>query len=188
MSSETPIRAVVTSRFDLGFILKHPDGLLGQLRVPEMSAATAALDRAGEPDAGLGVELDVYVIKLFQDTYLFSEYSGAERQERERQEQLAVEARSRVPIGEMLTVTVNQKGDWGCLCRDASGPLEGIVLSRVMLEKEGWSNPEMLAASHLVDQLTVGSLIEVRVARKEWSSRGRYVVYFGTTDPKLDGS
>jgi hypothetical protein len=180
MSSELPIRAVVVEHFDLGFVLKHPDGRLGQLRVPEMSAATAALDRSSEPSAGVGSEVDVYVVKELEGTCLFSEFSGAERAERERQAQLAIEARSRVQIGERLAVSVIRTGDWGCICHEVGGLLEGILLSGAMLERNGWSNPEMLAASRAVGQLEPGSRIEVVVARKEWSSHGRYILYFGS--------
>jgi len=178
MTSEVPIRAVVVRRFDLGFILKHPNGRLGQLRVLEMSAATAALDRSSEPSAGVGSELDVYVVKEADGTYLFSELSGAQRAERERQAQLAIDARSQAQIGQRLAVTVTQKGDWGCICHEIDGLLEGILLSRAQLERNGWSDPEMLAASCAVDQLVLGSRIEVMVSRREWS-HGRHILYFG---------
>jgi hypothetical protein len=182
MISELPIRAVVVERFDLGFILKHPDGRLGQLRVPEMSAATAALDRSSEPSAGMGSKLHVYVVKELEGTCLFSEFSRVEREERERQAQLAIEARNRVQIGDRLAVSVTQTGDWGCICHEVGGLLEGVILSGAMLERSGWSNAEMLAASRDVGKLELGSRIEVVVARKEWSSHGRYVLYFGSCE------
>jgi hypothetical protein len=179
MSSEFPIRAVVAERFDLGFILKHPNGRLGQLRVPEMSAATLALDCSAEPYAGLGVELDVYIVDEWQETYLYSEFSSVERQERERRRQLAIEARSQVAIGQRLTVAVLQKGDWGCICRDGEGLLEGIILSQSVLQKNGWSGKEMQMAAQTVGELSVGCRLDVVVTRKEWSdSQGSYILYF----------
>ena len=163
MSSELPIRAVVVKRFDLGFILKDPNGRLGQLRVLEMSATMFALDQSSELSAGVGSELDVYIIKESEGTYLFSEFSGAERAERERQAQLAIEARGRAQIGQRLAVTVIQKGDWGCICHEINGLLEGFVLSRAILEKNGWCNPEMPAASR------TGGATDTRVsASRSW--------------------
>ncbi|WP_039961426.1 hypothetical protein [Rhodopirellula europaea] len=46
--SERCIRVYITGRFDLGFIVEHPNGTSGQLRVPEMSPVTAELEQSTE--------------------------------------------------------------------------------------------------------------------------------------------
>lgn len=113
--AELPVRAVIKSRFDLGFVLQHPDSRFGELRVSEMSRSTAEWDRSPDADAGIGNTVDVYVVRDTGDGYLFSEFSADERTAREQRHQGWLAAQEQARVGSELFVRVERKLEWGCI-------------------------------------------------------------------------
>ncbi|MEO1529393.1 MAG: hypothetical protein AAFX06_28565 [Planctomycetota bacterium] len=138
MAEEETICGSIVATFDLGFILEFLDGRRGELRTPEMSQATADWERQA---TGLGNEVEVYVVSNLAPHggyLLLSEYSANERCERQRQWDAAIEARERTAIGSKLTVRIERKLTWGCLCRQTTEPfLEGVLSAPTEAERHG---------------------------------------------------
>ncbi len=125
---EEPIHAVITARFDLGFILEHPNGRSGELRVPEMSRSTAEFDRSSDANSGIGSIIQVYVVRENGGEYLFSEFSIEERSARDKMQERWIKAQEQAKVGNSLDVRVEHKHEWGCICRQESEPfLEGVI-------------------------------------------------------------
>lgn len=169
MISESPIEAIIVDRFDLGFILRHPDGRLGQLRVPEMSPQTAEQDRTSETGSVLGTRLKVYIMQEVNGQYLFSEFSSAEREERDRLKDLRVALQAQAEVGQKLSVTIENKLAWGCICREVSGHLEGVIPAPSTVTQKKWPEPELQMTEAEWQSLTVGARVHVIIVRKEWA-------------------
>ena len=175
--TEKPIRAVVTSPFDLGFILQHPNGRYGQLRVPEMSDSTAGWDRSPEGQAGVGSTIEVYVIRESNNEYLFSEFSTKERSQRDKKREDWISAQEQAKVGLSLVVRVEQKLSWGCICRQETEPfLEGVIAT---IDTAAKNKLPVQCATDAVEweQLREGSVVPVEISYKQWS-HWRHMLYF----------
>lgn len=176
---EELVHAVITARFDLGFIVEHPNGRFGQLRVPEMSRLTAECDRSPEERAGIGISVDV--VHETDDGYLFSEFSAAERSARDEKHEDWIKAQEEARVGHTLFVHVERKLDWGCICRQEAEPfLEGVIASPETIAKNQLPSQCVVAASDW-DRLTTGSSLCVVIAHKQWA-HWRYNLYFSLND------
>lgn len=183
--TENPFHGVISARFDMGFYVELADGRCGQLRVPEMSSSTAAWDRSNNEQDGINESVSVYLIREIDDRYYFSEFSAKERQERDEKHQEWIKAQEEAEIGKSLTVRIERKLEWGCVCRQETEPfLAGIIATHETVTKN--QLPAHCAAGHNDwEALTEGATFEVEVCHKKWS-HWRYMLYFSLTDA-LDG-
>ncbi len=183
--SEKPMRAVITARFDLGFYVRLSDGRSGQLRVPEMSSATADWDRSTDQRDGIGRPVNVYLVREIDDRCYFSEFSAEERSVRDEKRQDWIKAQIQAKVGQSLNVRIERKLEWGCICRQEAKPfLEGVI-----------ATPETVTKNQLPlhcatgpadwDALTEGVTVPVVVSYKQWA-HWRYMLYFSLAD-KEDG-
>lgn len=174
---EEPIHAVITARFDLGFIVEHPNGQVGQLRVPEMSPLTAEWDRSTEEQAGIGNTVAVYVVRESDGNYLFSEFSAEERSARDKKHEDWIEAQEQAKVGQSLDVRIEHKLEWGCICRQEVEPfLEGVIARQETVAKNQLPSRCAVAPSDW-DQLTEGATVTVVISHKQWA-HWRYILYF----------
>jgi hypothetical protein len=180
---EEPIRAIIASRFDLGYIVKHPNGRLGQLRVPEMSRSTAECDRSADTGAGIGNTVEVYVVRETDDGYLFSEFSAEERSRRQQKREDWLRAQEQAEVGQALLVRVERKLQWGCICRQEAEPfLEGVILAPETAAKNRLPSQCAPVASDW-ERLMQGSSVAVEIVHKQWQ-HWRYVLYFSLSSPR----
>ena len=178
---EKPIRAVITARFDLGFIVELPNGRHGQLRVLEMLRSTAELDRSPEQHVGIGHSVNVYVIRELEGDYLLSEFSAEERSERDQREQDWIKAQEQARLGDLLTVRIEHKREWGCICRQEVAPfLQGVLATTETVVKNQLPSQCAVVPADWV-RLSEGSNVLVVIVHKRWS-HWRHLLYFSLSD------
>lgn len=175
--SEEPVIAVVTARFDLGFYVELADGRTGQLRVPEMLPGTAEWDRSADKGAGIGRMVEVYLDLEADGRHYFSEYSSDERAERERKHKSWLQAQEQATVGKELTVLIEHKPDWGCICREQSEPfLEGVIPTSSTVATNRLP-PDCAVTVADWKGLTVGKSVAVSIAAKKQVGWG-HILYF----------
>ena len=123
--------------------------------------------------------MDVYIVRERDDRCLFSEFSAAEREQRERFAELAFASAGNKPKSGVVCLSISkEKLEWGCICRETEGILEGVILAQSVVEQNGWSEPELQMTKDCWESLRVGIPVEVVIVRKEYA-HWRYVMYFG---------
>ena len=181
--TENSIRAVITARFDLGFIVELPNGRFGQLRAPEMSHATAELDGSPEKHAGIGNTVDVYVIREMEGDYLLSEFSAEQRSERDQKHRDWITAQEKAQLGASLMVCVQHKLEWGCICRQEAAPfLQGVLATAETVAKKQLPPACAVDAADWA-RLSEGSNVRVIITHKQWS-HWRQLLYFSLSGTK----
>ncbi len=107
----------VTGLFDLGLLALTKDDTSCQLRFPEMSGYVRHLHLNGEDHALVGQTLHVFVILINeQGGLLLSQFTPAERREREHLQNALHEAKKLTPLGSLLEVRVVQALAHGAFC------------------------------------------------------------------------
>ena len=176
---ESPISAQIAGRFDLGFILKCSDGRTGELRVPEMSPITRELD-SDSARSHIGKVLQVYTILQNHTGSLFSEFSAAERNQRDHRRKQIRDTQRDVIIGTTCNVLITRKLTWGCLCRESDGLLEGVIPAPSTVLDNKWPERELHISESQWESLEQNAIVTVVVARKKEVDWG-HIVYLGVT-------
>jgi hypothetical protein len=143
-----------------------------------MSGATAEMDRSPENDPANGIELGVYVVREVNGQYLFSEFSAKRRLKIEQDKEAWLKTQEQAEIGRRVTVRVEAKRPWGCICREVDGLLEGVILAPSMADENGKSTSELGLSESQWERLSPGLQFNAVIARKEFA-HWRYAVYLG---------
>jgi hypothetical protein len=174
---EEPIHALITGRFELGFIVELPNGQSGQLRVPEMSRSTAEWDRSTDQKAGIGSTVAVYVVRQNDGDNFFSEFTAEERSERDKRREDWIKALNEATVGQTLEVRVERKLEWGCICRQQAEPfLEGVLATQETVTQNRLPT-QCATRSADWEQLAEGTTVPVAITHKQWA-HWRYMLYF----------
>ncbi len=125
--NQKPISATIKSRFDLGYILLLDNGLEAQLRVLELKGRELQLHVAGTEELIYGENILVYILHQDERGCLASQFSPAERNEREQLDKLKENARNECKLGDTYLVEIEVVLEWGYLCNQVNGYLSGAI-------------------------------------------------------------
>jgi hypothetical protein len=117
--------ATIIDKFDLGYIVELPDHSTAQLRVIEMKGITLDYHLQRKDEQLFGQKVNVYTLRQS----LVSEYSDAERAQRDDIEKQRQDALRSCSAGKYYTVQVIAIRDWGCICQTETGLLNGSLLT-----------------------------------------------------------
>ena len=127
----------------------------------------------------------MYVVLETDDGYLFSEFSTEERSARDQKHVDWIKAQEQAAVGHTLLVRVEQKLEWGCICRQEQEPfLEGVILTPETVFKNHLP-PQCSVAGSVLHRLTNGSSVSVVITHKRWDN-GCYILYFSFPDSSPD--
>jgi hypothetical protein len=122
-----PVSATIKSKFDLGYILLLDNGLEAQLRVLELKGRELQLHVAGTEELIYGENILVYILHQDERGCLVSQFSPAERNEREQLDKLKENARNECKLGDTYLVEIEVVLEWGYLCNQVNGYLSGAI-------------------------------------------------------------
>lgn len=121
--------ATIIDKFDLGYILELPDHSAAQLRAIEMKGITLDCHLQRREEQLFGQKVNVYTLRQVEQLSLVSEYSDAERAQRDALEKQRQDELRSCSEGKHYTVQVIAIRDWGCICQTVTGLLSGALLT-----------------------------------------------------------
>ncbi len=157
------VRAKIKEKFDLGYILILEDGVEAQLRLPEQRGRELDLHINGLEEQIYGEEIDVYIIYRDEQYCSVSQYSSAERKERQRVENAKKVARENCKIGDICKIVIDTDYDWGYLCSEINGYLSGAIVKPC-------------------DRLNLRQKVKVRIVGKTKNGAPYFEIYNGESN------
>ncbi len=182
---EEAVTARIVDRFGRGFVVESEAGLVGQLRVPEMSPLTANWERSGQKYAGIGQTIEVYVVEQGDHGVIFSELSALSRAARDCKRADWLRAHEEARVGTLLDVRIEHKLAWGCVCRQEGPPFLEGVLATPQTVAEHQLPPECAVGPQRWGRLLERETVSVVIAAKRWRD-WRHVLYFSLYEPPTD--
>ncbi len=125
--SDNLVKVIVKEKFDLGYIGSFDGDQSGQLRALEMKGDVLEHHVHGTEDLLYGVELELYPLSSRKNITIFSQFSEAERNEKEQIAQLRKTAFKNCILGKVYKMVVTTDYEWGYLCEERQGYLHGAI-------------------------------------------------------------
>ncbi|ABD79694.1 hypothetical protein [Saccharophagus degradans] len=125
--NQDKVLATIKSKFDLGYIVVLESGEEAQLRVLEQKGRELEFHIAGTEEKLYGQQILVYITYRDERYCSVSQFSPAEREEREGLEKKKKYARETCKVGGRHIVEIENDYEWGYLCSEVSGFLSGAI-------------------------------------------------------------
>jgi hypothetical protein len=118
---------IIEGKFDLGYIIKLPDGSKAELRLLEMKGNTLKHHIENNEEALFGTTVSVDIISKSGNLIAVSQFTKQERDEKKEIDKKKAEARKTCKVGEEYIVQVSKEYEWGYVCDQVNGFIEGAV-------------------------------------------------------------
>lgn len=125
--NQESLLAKIKSKFDLGYIVVLENGEEAQLRVLEQKGRVLEAHLTGAEIELFGETLNVYFIYRDERLCAVSQFSPAERTQREEISKQKEIARINCEIGSCYTFKIEKELAWGYLCEEVNGLLSGAI-------------------------------------------------------------
>jgi len=126
MNQET-VLATIKAKFDLGYIVTLENVEEAQLRVLEQKGRELENHIAGNEESLYGQKILVYITYRDERYCSVSQFSPAERAEREEVENKKKYALENCKVGGRYIMEIEKDYEWGYLCSEVNGFLSGAI-------------------------------------------------------------
>jgi hypothetical protein len=135
--NQESVLATIKSKFDLGYIVVLESGEEAQLRVLEQKGRELEFHVAGTEEKLYGQEILVYITYRDERYCSVSQFSPAERKEREEVERKKKYAQENCKVGGRYIMKILKDYEWGYLCSEVNGFLSGAIKKPAPLLRVG---------------------------------------------------